>query len=81
MSAVLNGIYIDGSWRAGHEVLEVINPASEPPRAWPNQSCWLRTEPDEYTYSRTPAECQADSAGAARSKGREEGNALMRPIT
>ena len=29
MSAVLNGVYIDGTWRAGHEVLEVINPATE----------------------------------------------------
>jgi betaine-aldehyde dehydrogenase len=29
MSAVLNGVYIDGAWRAGHEVLEVINPATE----------------------------------------------------
>lgn len=29
MSAVLNGVYIDGSWRAGHDVLEVINPATE----------------------------------------------------
>lgn len=29
MSAVLNGIYIDGSWRAGDDVLEVINPATE----------------------------------------------------
>jgi betaine-aldehyde dehydrogenase len=29
MSAVLNGVYIDGEWRAGHDVLEVINPATE----------------------------------------------------
>ncbi|MEW5714898.1 aldehyde dehydrogenase family protein [Pseudomonas sp. SB113] len=29
MSAVLNGVYINGAWRAGHEVLEVINPATE----------------------------------------------------
>lgn len=29
MSAVLNGIYIDGAWRAGQAVLEVINPATE----------------------------------------------------
>ena len=29
MSAVLNGVYIDGAWRAGHDVLEVINPATE----------------------------------------------------
>ena len=29
MNAVLNGVYIDGTWRAGHEVLEVINPATE----------------------------------------------------
>ena len=29
MSAVVNGVYIDGAWRAGHDVLEVINPATE----------------------------------------------------
>ncbi|MDF3131326.1 aldehyde dehydrogenase family protein [Pseudomonas extremaustralis] len=29
MSAVLNGMYINGTWRAGHDVLEVINPATE----------------------------------------------------
>ncbi|SDY33164.1 aldehyde dehydrogenase family protein [Pseudomonas salomonii] len=29
MSAVLNGVFINGQWRAGHEVLEVINPATE----------------------------------------------------
>ncbi|UII72978.1 aldehyde dehydrogenase family protein [Pseudomonas sp. HN11] len=29
MSAVLNGVYIDGAWRAGHAVLEVINPSTE----------------------------------------------------
>lgn len=29
MSAVLNGMFINGQWRAGHEVLEVINPATE----------------------------------------------------
>ena len=29
MSAVLNGVFIGGEWRAGHGVLEVINPATE----------------------------------------------------
>ena len=29
MSAVLNGVYINGAWRAGHAVREVINPATE----------------------------------------------------
>ncbi|OPA93752.1 aldehyde dehydrogenase [Pseudomonas fluorescens] len=29
MNAVVNGVYINGAWRAGHEVLEVINPATE----------------------------------------------------
>lgn len=29
MSAVLNGVYINGSWRAGQASLEVINPATE----------------------------------------------------
>jgi betaine-aldehyde dehydrogenase len=29
MSAVLNGLYINGVWRAGHDVLDVINPATE----------------------------------------------------
>ena len=29
MSAVMNGVYINGAWRAGHDVLEVINPATE----------------------------------------------------
>ncbi|NVZ19430.1 aldehyde dehydrogenase family protein [Pseudomonas costantinii] len=29
MSAVLNGVFIGGEWRAGHDVLEVINPATE----------------------------------------------------
>ncbi|MGH8448879.1 aldehyde dehydrogenase family protein [Pseudomonas sp.] len=33
MSTVLNGVYINGTWRAGHEVLEVINPATEAPLA------------------------------------------------
>lgn len=29
MSAVLNGLFINGAWRAGHDVLDVINPATE----------------------------------------------------
>ena len=29
MSAVLKGVYIDGTWREGQALLEVINPASE----------------------------------------------------
>ncbi|WP_219266275.1 aldehyde dehydrogenase family protein [Pseudomonas sp. Xaverov 259] len=29
MSAVLNGVFINGQWQAGHTVLEVINPATE----------------------------------------------------
>ncbi len=29
MSTVLNGVYINGAWRAGQDVLEVINPATE----------------------------------------------------
>lgn len=29
MSAVLNGLYINGAWRAGPALLEVINPATE----------------------------------------------------
>ena len=29
MSTVLNGVYVGGAWRAGHTVLEVINPATE----------------------------------------------------
>ena len=29
MSAVLNGVFINGQWQAGHAVLEVINPATE----------------------------------------------------
>jgi len=29
MSAVVNGVYINGAWRAGETVLEVINPATE----------------------------------------------------
>ncbi|MGY2292657.1 aldehyde dehydrogenase family protein [Pseudomonas sp. SDO528_S397] len=33
MSAVLNGLYINGQWQAGVEVIEVINPATEAPLA------------------------------------------------
>ena len=29
MSPVVNGVYINGEWRAGEAVLEVINPATE----------------------------------------------------
>lgn len=29
MNAVLNGVFINGQWQAGHAVLEVINPATE----------------------------------------------------
>ena len=29
MSAVMNGVYINGEWREGSQVLEVINPATE----------------------------------------------------
>ncbi|WP_455912724.1 aldehyde dehydrogenase family protein [Pseudomonas putida] len=29
MSAVLNGVFIAGEWRAGHDVIEVTNPATE----------------------------------------------------
>src|SRR5471032_3002139 len=36
MSAVLNGLYINGVWRAGDDVLDVINPATEAPLAQVN---------------------------------------------
>ena len=29
MNTVFNGVYINGAWRAGHDRLEVINPATE----------------------------------------------------
>jgi len=33
ISSTLNGLYIDGQWRAGSELLQVINPATEEPLA------------------------------------------------
>lgn len=41
MSAVMNGVYINGAWRAGHDVLKVINPATGR-RRWPRSASAMR---------------------------------------
>jgi betaine-aldehyde dehydrogenase len=72
MSTVLNGLYINGQWRAGDAVLEVINPATEAALA-------------QVSVGDANAVAQAvDAASAAfpdwsRSTGRDRG-ALLRKI-
>jgi len=72
MSAVLNGIYIDGSWRAGHEVLEVINPASEAILAEVSVG-------DASTVALAVDAASAAFVGWSKSTGRDRG-ALLRKI-
>jgi len=72
MSAVLNGLYIAGQWQAGHDVLDVINPATEATLA-------------QVSVGDARAVAQAvDAASAAfpdwsKSTGRDRG-ALLRKI-
>ncbi len=72
MSAVLNGVFINGQWQAGHEVLEVINPATE------------ATLAHVSVGDASAVELAVDAASAAfvdwsKSSGRDRG-ALLRKV-
>ncbi|MGO4803221.1 aldehyde dehydrogenase family protein [Pseudomonas sp. W22_MBD1_FP4] len=72
MNAVLNGVYIDGEWRAGHDVLEVINPATESRLAQVSVG-------DMTAVTQAVDAASRAFAGWSKSTGRERG-ALLRKI-
>ena len=72
MNAVLNGVYIDGEWRAGHDVLEVINPATESRLAQVSVG-------DMAAVTQAVDAASRAFAGWSKSTGRERG-ALLRKI-
>ncbi|WP_339480460.1 aldehyde dehydrogenase family protein [Pseudomonas sivasensis] len=72
MNAVLNGVYIDGEWRAGHDVLEVINPATESHLAQVSVG-------DMAAVTQAVDAASRAFAGWSKSTGRERG-ALLRKI-
>ncbi len=72
MNAVLKGVYIDGEWRAGHDVLEVINPATESRLAQVSVG-------DMAAVTQAVDAASRAFAGWSKSTGRERG-ALLRKI-
>ncbi|QHF43740.1 aldehyde dehydrogenase [Pseudomonas sp. S35] len=72
MSTVLNGVYIDGEWRAGHAVLEVINPATEALLAQVSAG-------DKAAVTQAVDAASRAFAGWSNSTGRDRG-ALLRKI-
>ncbi len=72
MNALLNGVYIDGEWRAGHDVLEVINPATESRLAQVSVG-------DMAAVTQAVDAASRAFAGWSKSTGRERG-ALLRKI-
>jgi betaine-aldehyde dehydrogenase len=72
MSAVMNGVYIDGAWRAGQDVLEVINPATEETLAQVSVG-------DASTVAEAVDAASAAFIGWSQSTGRERG-ALLRKV-
>ena len=72
MSAVMNGVYINGAWRAGHDVLEVINPATEETLAQVSVG-------DASAVAEAVDAASAAFIGWSQSTGRERG-ALLRKV-
>lgn len=72
MSAVLNGVFIAGEWRAGHDVIEVINPATEATLAHVSVG-------DASTVAHAVEAASAAFIGWSKSTGRERG-AVLRKI-
>ncbi|WP_439853561.1 aldehyde dehydrogenase family protein [Pseudomonas yamanorum] len=72
MSAVLNGLYINGAWRAGHDVLDVINPATEATLAQVNVG-------DASAVSEAVGAASASFPDWSKSTGRDRA-ALLRKI-
>jgi len=73
MSAVINGVYINGAWRAGHDVLEVINPATEETLAQVSVG-------DASAVAQAVDAASAAFIGWSQSTGRERG-ALLRKVS
>ena len=72
MSAVLNGVYINGAWRAGQDVLEVINPATE-------QILAQVSAGDASAVTQAVDAASAAFGGWSNSTGRDRG-ALLRKV-
>lgn len=72
MSAVLNGLYINGAWRAGHDMLDVINPATEATLAQVNVG-------DASAVSEAVSAASAAFPDWSKSTGRDRA-ALLRKI-
>ncbi|PSL94540.1 aldehyde dehydrogenase family protein [Pseudomonas sp. R9.37] len=72
MNAVLNGVYIAGGWRAGHDVIEVINPATEATLAHVSVG-------DASTVAHAVAAASAAFIDWSKSTGRDRG-AVLRKI-
>ncbi len=72
MSAVLNGVFIGGEWRAGHGVLEVINPATEAALAHVSVG-------DASAVAQAVDAASAAFIGWSKSTGRDRG-ALLRKV-
>ena len=73
MSAVINGVYINGAWRAGQDVLEVINPAAEETLAQVSVG-------DASAVAQAVDAASAAFIGWSQSTGRERG-ALLRKVS
>lgn len=72
MSPVVNGVFIGGEWRAGHDVLEVINPATEATLARVSVG-------DASAVSQAVGAASAAFIDWSKSTGRERG-ALLREV-
>ena len=72
MSTVVNGVYINGAWRAGHDVLDVINPATEEILAQVSVG-------DARAVTQAVDAASAACVGWSQSTGRERG-ALLRKV-
>jgi betaine-aldehyde dehydrogenase len=68
----MNGVYIDGAWRAGQDVLEVINPATEETLAQVSVG-------DASAVAQAVDAASAAFIGWSQSTGRERG-ALLRKV-
>ncbi|AZC97609.1 aldehyde dehydrogenase family protein [Pseudomonas chlororaphis] len=68
---LLNGLYIDGQWRAGSELLPVINPSTEEPLA-------LVAGGDRHSVEQAVTAAQAGLVHWAAASGAERGAVLRR---
>jgi betaine-aldehyde dehydrogenase len=72
ISSTINGLYIDGQWRAGSEPLQVINPATEGPLATVSGG-------DEQAVDQAVNAASAAFSQWAKTRGSERG-AVLRKI-